>query len=77
MDPYVAAAGHFGNKSSALVRDIATDLGFEYLTANDKASFNEMKEAFVNANSDKPIILEAFVTDADESSALNIIHNRS
>lgn len=77
VDPYVAAAGHFGNKSSALVRDIATDLGFEYLTANDKASFNEMKEAFVNANSDKPIILEAFVTDADESSALNIIHNRS
>ena len=76
VDPYVAAAGHFGKKSPCLVKHFAEDLGFEYLTASDKSSFAEVKDIFLSTDSDKPILLEVFVNDSDESTALNIIHNR-
>ena len=77
VDPYVAAAGHFGNKSPLLVKHFAQDLGFDYLSANDKSSFDEVKERFLSTESDKPILLEVFVKDFDESEALNIIQNRA
>lgn len=76
VDPYVAAAGHFGNKSPCLVKHFAEDLGFEYLTASDKFSFADVKERLLSMDSDKPILLEVFVNDSDESIALNIIQNR-
>ena len=38
-DNYIAAAGHFGNKSHDLVRHYAEDLGFEYLTADNKEEY--------------------------------------
>lgn len=76
VDTYVAAAGHFGHKSPSLVKHIAEDLGFEYLTASDKPSFINVKNRFLSTDSDKPILLEAFINDTDESIALNIIHNR-
>ncbi len=76
VDPYVAAAGHFGKKSPCLVKHFAEDLGFEYLAASDKYSFVEVKDRFLSTDSDKPILLEVFVNDSDERTALNIIHNR-
>ena len=76
VDPYVAAAGHFGQKSHCLVKHFAEDLGFEYLAAMDKSSFADVKDRFLSTDSDKPILLEVFVTDSDESTALNIIQNR-
>lgn len=76
VDPYVAAAGHFGNKSPYLVKHFAEDLGFEYLSASDKSSFAAVKERFLSVDSDKPILLEVFVNDTDEGIALNIIQNR-
>ena len=76
VDPYVAAAGHFGKKSPCLVKHFAEDLGFEYLAASDKSSFAEVRDRFLSTDSDKPILLEVFVKDSDESIALNIIHNR-
>lgn len=76
VDPYVAAAGHFGNKSPNLVKHFAEDLGFEYLTASDKASFADVKDRFLSTNSDKSILLEIFVRDSDEGTALNVIQNR-
>lgn len=76
VDPYVAAAGHFGKKSPCLVKHFAEDLGFKYLAASDKASFAEVKDIFLSTDSDKPILLEVFVNDSDESVALNIIQNR-
>ena len=76
VNPYVAAAGHFGNKSPNLVKHFAEDLGFEYLTASDKASFTDVKERFLSTDSDKPILLEVFVNDLDEGVALNVIQNR-
>lgn len=77
VDPYVAAAGHFGNKSPNLVKHFAEDLGFKYLTASDKASFMDVKDEFLSTDSEKPILLEAFIVDSDEGTALNVIHNRN
>lgn len=77
VNSYVAAAGHFGKKSPMLVRHFAEDLGFEYLTASDKKSFNEIKDKFLALDSEKPILLEVFVSDVDESTALNVIQNRT
>ena len=76
VNPYVAAAGHFGRKSPCLVKHFAEDLGFEYLAASDKSSFFDVKDRFLSKDSDKPILFEVFVNDADEGIALNIIHNR-
>lgn len=76
VDPYVAAAGHFGNKSLGLVKHFAEDLGFDYLSATDKSSFAKVKDRFLSTDSDKPILLEIFVNDSDEGIALNIIQNR-
>ncbi len=45
VDSYVAAANHFGNKSKTLVKHIAEDLGFQYLTASDKLPFEEGKNS--------------------------------
>lgn len=76
VDPYVAAADHFGKKSQSLVRHFAEDLGFEYLTASDKTMFTDVKKRFLSTDSNKPILLEVFVNNEDENTALNIIHNR-
>lgn len=76
VEPYVAAKGHFGNKSKNLVRHYAEDLGFEYLSANNKEEFETVMGKFVSDNS-KPVLFEVFVDDADEVTGLNIIHNRN
>lgn len=76
VDPYVAAAGHFGKKSPYLVKHFAEDLGFKYLAASDKSSFADVKDRLLSTDSDKPILLEVFVNDSDESVALNVIQNR-
>jgi 2-succinyl-5-enolpyruvyl-6-hydroxy-3-cyclohexene-1-carboxylate synthase len=76
VDPYVAAKGHFGKKSPDLVKHMAEDLGFEYLAASDKTSFNSVKDRFLSVDSEKPLLLEVFINDADEGTALNVIHNR-
>lgn len=70
---YMAAAGHFGNKSSKLVRHYAEDLGFEYLTASSKEEFENNVERFVNAEMKRPIVFEVFTVDKDESDALYAI----
>lgn len=70
-DKYMAAAGHFGNKSSKLVKDFAEDLGFRYISASTKEEFLEAYPEFVDAKMcDKPIVFEAFTNNVDESDAL-------
>lgn len=76
VDPFVCAKGHFGNQSPALVKHYAEDLGFEYLSATNKEEFMSKIDYFTNGKSSKPIVLEVFVDDRDESKALDIIHNR-
>lgn len=74
--PYIAAQGHFGNKSHELVKHYAQDLGFEYLCASNKDEFNNASKHFLNPEiTDHPILLEIFTKDEDESTALKIIRN--
>lgn len=75
-DRYVAAAGHYGNKSRQLVRDYVTDLGYEYLSAGNKDEFNSVIERFLTPKlTDKPMLLEVFTETDDESEALKQVLN--
>lgn len=76
VDPYVAAKGHFGQKSRDLVRHYAEDLGFEYISASNKEEFLSNLAHFTEESLESPIVYEVFVNDSDEAKALNIIHNR-
>lgn len=73
-DKYIAAGGHFGNKSKTLVKNYCESLGFEYLTASDKNEFNRVYKRFITEQIlDKPIIFEVFTNHEDESRALELI----
>ena len=74
-EPYMAAAGHYGNKSSRLVRHYAEDLGYEYLTASNKDEFMSNVEKFCNPEISKSIIFEVFTDTESESEALKEIRN--
>lgn len=72
-DKFIAAAGHFGNKSKSLVRNFAEALGFEYITAENKEEFEETYSIFASAEvREKPIIFEVFTDAADDREAFNI-----
>ena len=75
-DDYIAAAGHYGAKSRDLIRHYATDIGFEYLSAESKEEYLAQLDHFVTAEEmDKPIIFEVFTDSEDESTALQKIRN--
>jgi len=46
-DKFIAAGGHFGNKSHTLVKNYSESLGFEYLSASNKAEFGQVYERFL------------------------------
>ena len=74
--PYVAAKGHFGNKSKEFVRHLAEDLGFEYLSASNKEEYLKILPRFTQVETtEKPMILEVFTEDALENEALEIMRN--
>lgn len=73
-DKYIAAAGHYGNKSPQLVRHYAEDLGYDYYKASTKEEFIKNVEHFVNPIiGDKPIIFEVFTDTENESGAIEIM----
>ncbi len=75
-NPYIAAAGHFGNKSKTLVKGYAESLGFEYLTASSKEEFNAVYERFITPEmTDKPMLFEVFTNDYEEREAFDIMYN--
>ncbi len=74
-DLFIAAGGHYGNKSRVLVRHYVTDLGFEYLSAENKDEFLIQVERFVDPQiSSRPIVFEVFTTSEDESDSLKTIY---
>ena len=74
-DLYIAAGGHYGNKSRELVKHYAQDLGFEYMTADSKETFLSQIDEFVKPElTSKPMIFEVFTTNEDESNALKAIY---
>lgn len=74
-DPFMAAAGHFGNKSTTLVKSYVESLGFKYLFANDKESFVNMVSSFVDTSVEGPVLLEVFTNSRDESKAVELLRN--
>ena len=75
-DCFIAAGGHYGNKSRELVRHYAEDLGFIYLCAGNKAEFEEQMEIFCSSElTEKPIVFEAFTDNEEEDTALKIMRS--
>ena len=70
-DAFIAAAHHFGNKSSVLVKHYAQDLGFCYMSASSKEEFNSYIKEFLDIeNKNKPILFEVFTESVKESDAI-------
>jgi 2-succinyl-5-enolpyruvyl-6-hydroxy-3-cyclohexene-1-carboxylate synthase len=75
-EKFMAAAGHYGNKSPKLVKHYAEDLGYEYLSASDKESFLNAMPQFVDDKlHEKPMVFEVFTDRKNESDALETILN--
>lgn len=74
-DKFMAAAGHFGNKSSVLVKHYAEDLGYEYFTASNKETFSEQMAKFVDPQIHRSMIFEVFTEMEDERDGLDKIMN--
>lgn len=73
-DKYIAAAGHYGKKSPFLIKHYVEDLGFKYITANSKESFENVYEEFIDSkNIECPIVFEIFTDNEDETESTRII----
>ena len=73
-DTFIAAAGHYGNKSHNLVKHYAEDLGFKYFGVDDKRGYLDILPNIISSNvSDGPMIIEVFTDSADEDAALNML----
>jgi 2-succinyl-5-enolpyruvyl-6-hydroxy-3-cyclohexene-1-carboxylate synthase len=75
-DAYVAAAGHFGDKSPELAKSYVSALGFEFLSASCKVEFGKVIERFLTPEiTERPILLEVFTDSNSENDAVKIIRN--
>lgn len=73
-DKFIAAGGHYGNKSHQLVRHYAEDLGYEYLSANTKEEYLQNLERFLTPEiTDCPMLFEVFTNNEDESEAIRMM----
>lgn len=70
-DKYIAAADYHGSS-----RGWATSCGFEYYSANSISELIDITPKFISV-SEKPIVLEVFVEDYDESDAYLKIVNEN
>lgn len=74
VNDYVAAAGHFGNKSQKLLKNYSEALGFEYMSASNKEEYLRNVKRFCDSNiGDTPMLFEVFTDTNDESEALKQI----
>lgn len=78
-DKYMAAGGHYGNKSNTLVRHLAEDLGFEYYAATNKDEYVTYAKSFFLPphllKNKKPLLLEVFTDSQEESDALYCVEH--
>lgn len=75
-DRYIAAAGHYGNKSSELVKHYAQDLGFDYITADSKEAFEKVYSKFIDPKPcQKPMLFEIFTQSEDEDTSLTKLNS--
>ena len=75
-DKYFAAGGHFGNMSRLLVKNYSENLGYRYLSANNKEDFLKVFKEFVeDTMQSHPVIFEIFLNTEDEVLALSRVTN--
>lgn len=75
-DLFIAAGGHYGNKSHQLIRHYAEDLGYEYLSARNKEEFIVNADRFLCSEmTDRPMLFEVFTDNQNESDALFYVRN--
>ena len=75
-DRFMAAAGHYDNKSHLLVRHYAEDLDFEYMQATTKEEYLGHIDRFLTPDiTEKPMLLEVFTDYDEESDALKIVNH--
>lgn len=73
---YIAAMGHYGNKSAKLVKNYAENLGFRYLSASNKEEYLQILPEIVSEQiSESPMLIEIFTNDEEESDALSRINS--
>ena len=75
-DPFVAAAGHYGSQSRDLIRHYAQDLGFRYMSSENKDEFIQNLKEFTSPEKlEKNIVLEVFTETNNENIAYRLISN--
>lgn len=73
-DRFMAAAGHYGNKSPELVKHYAQDLGYEYLSAGNKEEYLAACDRFFSPEpKERPVVFEVFTDSDDESDAIRLL----
>lgn len=75
-DQFMAAAGHYGNKSKSLIRHYAEDLGYEYLTASTKEEYLKSVKLFLEPRlTERSMIFEVFTDSKAENDAVYIMNH--
>lgn len=75
-DMFIAAAGHNGKQSPAVVRHFAEDLGFLYFSASGKTEYLEAIGQLLSPEPcGKPMVLEVFTNSRDEDEALWLLRS--
>ena len=73
-DDFIAAKGHNGKQSHLLMKHFTEDLGFEYLSANNKEEFLLNSPKFLDSRvGEKPLFFEVFTNSEEENEALYLI----
>lgn len=73
-DDFIAAKGHNGKQSHLLMKHFTEDLGFEYLSANNKEEFLLNYPKFLDGRvGEKPLFFEVFTNSEEENEALYLI----
>lgn len=76
INSFIAAEGHYGEKSEILIKNYVEALGFEYKCASSKEDFNSNIGSFIDSRlRDRPILFEIFTESIDETNALEILQN--
>lgn len=71
--PYIAAAGHLGNKSKDVVKNYVSSLGMHYFQASTKDEVQRILSSFISGQHPKGSILEIFTDPELESRAIQML----
>ncbi|MBU2964975.1 thiamine pyrophosphate-binding protein [Amphritea sp. 2_MG-2023] len=75
-DEFIAASGHYGNKSTTLIKHYAQNLGFNYISASSKEEYESVYNQFLAKGVENgSIVFEVFTDSEEESKALEVIRN--